>query len=259
MKVLGYDAEPVECCPICDGTGEFIMDIPDGYAVHTCKNCGCTYLNPKMTADAMEEYYRSGDYVGQFTSNGDFFERRRAMMRMLLITQFTNLDMPSRVLDVGCGNGHFLMRMRDWVRNVETVGYDLYRRPGRVHEVITDKDEITGEFDFISCIHALEHMYDPMKELEWMNSLLAEGGSIYLELPVKRKIMLEHPVTFTPEAVPFLMEHIGIGTYTSIDVPNLESVIVFGKKYKNGRESERAVADRGVPALYEAAGCEQVR
>ena len=118
---------------------------------------------------------------------------------------------------------------------METVGYDIYHDPDAIREVIHNKSEITGEFDYITCIHTLEHMYDPMAELEWMNSLLADGGMLMLELPVVNYVMLEHPVTFSVKAMPMLMEHIGIKTYTSMHVPALESCIVFGKKAeKNG-------------------------
>lgn len=240
MVMLGkWQAEEIDCCPICGGEGRFVMTAPDPSQgeiitlnVYECKKCSCAYNNPRMTKDAMNDYYQSGDYIKGFENYDDFGERRRAMVRALLISEYVNINQPKRALDVGCGHGYFLQRMRDWVRNIDTVGYDLYVHPDAVHEVITDKNEITGTFDFISCIHVLEHTYNPLGELAWMDSLLDPGGFLFLELPTKRKIMLEHPIVFSPDAVPVLMDHINIGTYTRLDVPNLESSIVFGKKSK---------------------------
>lgn len=235
MVMLGeYEAEEVECCPICKGEGAFMISNPDPsikavLSAYMCLRCGCMYLSPKMTPEAMNEYYRSGDYLRR-SKYSNFMERRRALMRMLIVLQFTNITNPKRCLDVGCANGYFLKRMQDWSRDVETVGYDLFEYPDAVHEITTDKSKIEGEFDFIACIHALEHMHDPMAELEWMNSLLAYDGVMMLELPIKRYIKVEHPVTFSPDVVPIMMEHIGIENYSQLTVPDLESCIVLAKK-----------------------------
>ena len=240
MVTLGeYAAENVECCVICGGKGEFVFNAPtphDDIAldVYSCPDCKCTYNSPRMTEDAMASFYQSGEFFNRANNTrngrGDYGERHRAVRLLFLLLQLTNIKNPTRCLDVGCSQGHFLERLKDWSFGVETVGYDLYVDPEAICEVISDKSDITGEFDFISCIHTLEHVYDPMAELEWMNSLLVDDGLLVLELPVERQIMLEHPITFSADAVPLLMEHIGIKNYTTINAPSLASCLVFAKK-----------------------------
>lgn len=200
------------------------------FHVFDCPGCECTYLSPRMTEAGMKAYYASGAYLDGFKNYSNFGERRRALTRMNVLMQFTNIQKPDRALDYGCGEGHFLMRMRDLWRDVETVGYDLHRYPNAVHDVITDKDKITGTFNMITCLHVLEHTYDPMAELSWMWDLLEKDGVLMLELPVVRKIMVEHPVTFHYNAVPLMMDKIGCENYTRMHIPAIESVIVLAVK-----------------------------
>jgi SAM-dependent methyltransferase len=240
MVALGkWDAEIVDRCTICGTRGQFVLKAPTIYDdiylnVHICPKCNCTYNSPRMTEKSMGEFYSSGVYIDNTNKNrngrGSFGERRRALRLMMILMNMTRIGEPARALDVGCSQGHFLERMKDHWFGIETVGYDLYRDPDRVHAVTVDKNLITGKFDLISCIHVLEHIYDPMAELEWMNSLLAEDGTLVLELPTVRYIMLEHPITFALDTVPVMMEHIGIENFTTMNFPELESCIVFGKK-----------------------------
>jgi len=242
VKLGKYDAEVVEYCPICRTVGEFIVkattDNKDiNFDVYICPKCNCSYNSPRMTPEAMTEYYSSGDYITRTlekrNGRGNFGERRRAlrMMAMLMWLPFKKVPSPTRALDVGCSQGHFLERMRDLWIDLETVGYDIYKDPDAVHEVVTDKDEITGEFDFISCIHVLEHIYDPIAELKWMESLLSKGGFLLLEVPTMRHIILEHPITFSLDTIPVAMEQIGIKDYSVIELPeSYASCLVVAKK-----------------------------
>jgi len=241
VKLGEYDAEIVEHCPICGTVGNFIFEAPTIHKinlnVHVCPKCNCTYNSPRMTPETMAEFYSTGDYLDKVNrtrnGKGNFGERRRALRLMMIVMNMTNLfhsKDPSRCLDVGCSQGHLLQRIRDHWYDIETVGYDLFVDPNAVHEVVSDRSKVTGKFDLIFCIHVLEHIYDPMDALEWMESLLADGGTLVLELPTKRYIMLEHPITFALDTVPVMMEHIGVEHYTTIDFPELESCIVFAKK-----------------------------
>ncbi len=260
--------EIVECCPICGTDGEYQMTAPTRQGinldVYSCPTCNVTYNSPRMTKDAMKEFYSSGEYFDGVREprriRGDFGERNRAL-RNVLVLMNSNVKRPNRCLDVGCSQGHFLARIRDWSFGVETVGYDLYNDPDAIRDVITGKSEVTGEFDLITCIHTLEHIHDPMAELEWMNSLLADDGILMLELPIVRYIMVEHPITFSMECIPVMMEHIDIGTYTTMKLKNYDSCIVFGKKgvRLDERKSNGDMADCGMPALPCAPVGQQVR
>jgi len=229
-----WTSEPVDCCPICLADGKFMVTAPvqvDDIRVseYLCNDCGVMYHNPRMTKESMDTYYNTGEYVKHNKPN-NFGERFRAMTRVTLISSFSNLPKPKRALDVGCAQGFFLERLKDWSYEVDTVGYDLFMDPNALREIVNKKSDITGTFDFISCIHVLEHMNNPLSELTWMDSLLDDGGTLFLELPIIRNVMLDHPVTFTAKSVPFLMDHISMEHFTTVEREGSEVIMVLGRK-----------------------------
>ncbi|MEQ1592328.1 MAG: class I SAM-dependent methyltransferase [Thiobacillaceae bacterium] len=96
-----------------------------------------------------------------------------------------------RMLDVGCGGGAFLCRMRKagWVvagiepdvkaaaRLVAQEGFPVYRSL----EELTQKEE--QPFDIIVLSHVIEHLPNPMHTLTLLRSLLAAGGRLLLTTP----------------------------------------------------------------------------
>ena len=92
MVTLGrWDAEIVDCCPICGREGKFVMIAPVKWDdIYSCPNCNTSYNSPRMTREVMEDFYRSGVYSrnernlrNQVYCRGrtNFGERRRALMR----------------------------------------------------------------------------------------------------------------------------------------------------------------------------------
>lgn len=96
-----------------------------------------------------------------------------------------------RLLDIGCGNGAFLARMRElgW----EVAGIE---RDGRAAEAASGKWNIpvqvaridnatveSGSFDVITMNHVLEHLSDPLRNTERMRTWLKSGGEVILTAP----------------------------------------------------------------------------
>lgn len=95
-----------------------------------------------------------------------------------------------RVLDVGCGNGHFLEEARTagWIAvgcdfdpvaaaSVRARGFDI--REGGI-EAWADAE---GQFDAITFSHVIEHVHDPVATLEQARRLLKDDGTIYIDTP----------------------------------------------------------------------------
>ena len=95
-----------------------------------------------------------------------------------------------RLLDVGCGNGRFLVlaRTKGWdvvgvdpdPKSVE-VGrsQDLDVRQGGVEAL----DPGQERFDGITLSHVIEHVHEPLTVLRMCHTLLKPGGWIWLETP----------------------------------------------------------------------------
>ncbi len=90
-----------------------------------------------------------------------------------------------RILDVGCGPGYLLHRLRE--NGYEDVtGQDPYQRwtvPG-VRIYAGDLEELPGQFDLIMLHHSLEHTPDPLRYLIELRKLSAPGGAILVRIPL---------------------------------------------------------------------------
>lgn len=95
-----------------------------------------------------------------------------------------------RLLDVGCGNGGFLMLARQAGWQVEGVDFDAgavraaRSRGLEVHHGGVDVLTGCGEsFDVITLSHVIEHVHDPMTALRRLHALLKPGGILWLDTP----------------------------------------------------------------------------
>ena len=104
------------------------------------------------------------------------------------------------VLDVGCGQGDFLLTLRrngfecvgvefdqDAVLVAREKGLNVYHADIRT---ISDyQEKLGGGFPFITLSHVLEHMTDPIKTLKEISSLLSDDGRLIIVVPNARSAM----------------------------------------------------------------------
>jgi len=94
-----------------------------------------------------------------------------------------------RLLDVGCGGGQYLAKMRDlgWqVAGVEPghSGVEAcHQQALHVQEGVLEDAHFDEGFDFIRFEHVLEHVPDPVSTLKTAKALLKPEGHIRLLLP----------------------------------------------------------------------------
>ncbi len=95
-----------------------------------------------------------------------------------------------RLLDLGCGNGAFLLRAHSAGWDVVGVDFDpkavevacsqgLDVRLGGVESL----DPSAEQFDVITLAHVIEHVHHPVQVLQACFSLLKPGGFLWLETP----------------------------------------------------------------------------
>jgi ubiquinone/menaquinone biosynthesis C-methylase UbiE len=109
---------------------------------------------------------------------------------------------PLRMLDVGCGKGLFLrdftagLRRRYSVQTIQATGVDLVRSPGdHFREVCSDFKFVQqnldgqplpfadGSFDFLSCNHVLEHIFETEKLVREFRRVLGPQGLCVISVP----------------------------------------------------------------------------
>ncbi|QDU61607.1 Ubiquinone biosynthesis O-methyltransferase [Planctomycetes bacterium Pan216] len=115
----------------------------------------------------------------------------RRRLRPLIDPRFVPVHGEGRLLDIGCGNGHYLARMRQlgW----DATGIDRSPRAiEKAHEAgetatfVTDfpgADVPAGPFDLITSWEVLEHLDRPRLALREARGLLAVDGRIMMSVP----------------------------------------------------------------------------
>ncbi len=189
-----------------------------------CGSCGCLYLDPRPTEATVHRAYsayythRAPEIPFAPTQGARRRERRRAELSRLherwgypidgaevargsalgtareLALDRSIRHMPwrrdGRLLDVGCGNGTYLLRMRHlgWTcTGVETDGASaaIARSAGlRVLETPLPRIGLAaGAMDAVTMDHVIEHLHAPVEYVRHCWRLLAPGGRLWIATP----------------------------------------------------------------------------
>lgn len=169
-------------CPLCSGERSIayprVNDPISGerFAVWTCGGCGWGVTEP--VPDEPGRYYPQAYYGGRHGVTERFCLRRR--LRWIGRTT-------GRLLDIGCGDGSFLLAARraGWdVAGIERNTGPARRAGLRVAENLEELEKQGGSpFDRITLWHSLEHIAEGPELVRKAAGLLASGGKIVIAVP----------------------------------------------------------------------------
>ena len=206
------------CCRICgNGTNnrafhvrEMMFGWKDGFEYFECADCGCVQI--AAIPDDLDKYYPTDYYAfgkPRHTGTPSVSWWRKLRNRALLGQQVPtaraikalsrapgyfswfrglNLDLDSRILDVGCGAGSLLLRMRK-AGFTRLMGLDPYIEEdidygGGLVIRKTEIASLTERFDLVMSHHSFEHMPDPRSSLATLAGLLQPNGALLVRIPV---------------------------------------------------------------------------
>ena len=167
------------------------VDVEERFPYVRCLACGTVAAHPAPTPETLRRAY-ANEYLpfGPPTLLERLFEpiARREARRVV-----TAARIDGALLDVGCGSGKFMARLRatGWagpMRGLEPDAAaagrasDLLRVPvriGGVEMLSTEPPELAA----IILRHVIEHVPEPLDTLRELRSLLAPGGVLYLGTP----------------------------------------------------------------------------
>ncbi|MGG7153641.1 class I SAM-dependent methyltransferase, partial [Clostridium neonatale] len=90
------------------------------------------------------------------------------------------------ILDFGCGNGGFIKYASNIANSINGVELEKKERDYLKAEGFNVRKGLTGlnnKFDVITLFHVLEHLKDPIYNLNYIKNFLNEDGEIIIEIP----------------------------------------------------------------------------
>jgi SAM-dependent methyltransferase len=173
-----------EACVLCGGELrpylEQVNDHISGQNFDIGKCSGCELGVTRNTPKDLSPYYR--DYYG---GRHGFTAKFRAGQRLSLVRKKIGEQGERSLLDVGCGEGTFLLaaRKQGWT----VAGTEMNPAPAQALglEVFEDLEALNGkrEFDCVTLWHSLEHMRDPMAVIRSVFPLLKSDGWLFVAVP----------------------------------------------------------------------------
>ena len=192
--------EQLNQCPICDHTElEDWLEIPDHFLsketfkVQRCKHCKALLTNPRPDEKSVVKYYKSDSYISHSNQSKSFTGFIYKLVRNYTIGKklkvIERFSFKGKLLDYGCGTGHFLSGASKAGWQVSGIEPDDTARnqvdsslSSSIHSSVDAIDE-DARFNVITLFHVLEHVHRLEETLNQLISRLDKNGVLFLALP----------------------------------------------------------------------------
>ena len=178
-----------EHCYLCGNTGHRVVFVEDGVALHRCASCGHVY----SSFDQVQHYDGYWDAGVSEVDLRFWDDAHRAVHHDFLDHHLP--ARPGRMVDVGCGLGHFVAAARARRPDWDTSGYELSAPAvawahaelgleGFVHEGrLEDSGIEPGSVDVVTMWDVIEHLSRPQPLLAAVRELLKPDGTLFVQTP----------------------------------------------------------------------------
>ncbi len=232
------EAERISC-PLCQYEHSRPLFVHGKVPHARCLQCGLLYVNPRKARNQIEAFYEEEYYTldqkkVEFASRLEFFAKAAQRIEALAGC--------GRLLDIGCGYGHFLLtcQQRGWqVTGVELGGAACTRAREAglevFHGTLAQAGYAADSFDVVTLWNVLDELAEPLAELREILRVLRPGGLVCFRVPnaafhLRAKRMLRlvrifgvrdvttfHLISLTPRTARLLLEKSG---FTAVHVEN---------------------------------------
>jgi 2-polyprenyl-3-methyl-5-hydroxy-6-metoxy-1,4-benzoquinol methylase len=202
--------ERLEKCPVC-GKTEFRNKLVvedktvshESFAIVQCEGCGFQFTNPRPNAFEIGHYYESDDYVSHNSAAAGLVNQAYRVARFFTMRRKVSLlnklaPRRGKLLDYGCGTGHFLAAAKSagWeVAGLEPSARAREEASRRVGRPIGQENLASfeaGTFDAITLWHVLEHVHSLNETLSQLIALLKPDGILLVAVPNVESLDAQH-------------------------------------------------------------------
>jgi SAM-dependent methyltransferase len=182
-------------CPLCAESHTRHRVTKGGYAVYRCPNCKLEFLHPQPDDGVLASIYGADYFLGHGSKKSE--ERTAELKRATACLYLRRLQRTfshggGRILEVGCGNGDFLLQARQGGCQVHGIEYSASAAeianqrlgPGTVQNGTLGSVAVPdGSFDAVVACDVIEHVRDPRLFLNRAHACLRPGGALFLVTP----------------------------------------------------------------------------
>ena len=166
-------------------------DLQAEYLLLRCDRCGTASTAGPPPAER-DELYETGTYQAAAVRGERLVEAVRGLYERQKLTFLSGagISPPARVVDVGAGQGRFVLAARG--RGYDAVGFEPSRRGVEIAArrgvslqaaSLGDAQLDSADAAAVSCWHVLEHLDDPAAALERIAGWLRPDGALLLGVP----------------------------------------------------------------------------
>jgi SAM-dependent methyltransferase len=201
-------------CRICDYGGgneeynarEMMYGTGESFLYFKCSRCGTLQISdipPDISKYYLPDYYSFSHegaqesglrlYLIKLRDNYGVFKKGitgRILFSLFpdyLIGIYSEFSTSSSILDVGCGTGKLIKRLKkigfENVTGIDPFISETKRFPDGLLIEKKTINEISGKWDMITYHHVFEHVADPLSELKKVYELLKNKGLCVIRVP----------------------------------------------------------------------------
>lgn len=212
--------EKYTSCPVCQGEGTYNLSSTDlmfggdkVYDYYLCQSCKIVFIHPLPDLQTIASFYpdnysiydpviktsrksrlKNAILVKYYGYNGDAPSALEALTASIA-GSFKYMDsIPfregGRMLDIGCGNGRYLLEMKNLGWQAQGVEFnDTAVKICRDHDLEVHQGDLhsasfaDNSFDLITARHLIEHVPNPAEFIAEVTRILKPGGMLNLRTP----------------------------------------------------------------------------
>lgn len=204
-------------CPVCAGSGkhdfygkDLMFNGERLFDYHHCQACGLIYQNPIPSGEEIAGFYPDSYSIYSEPAQPWFPPRALRTLRDKLgyshlevkesaferllpgeaVPEVAPFVRGGKALDIGCGNGEFLLRLQSIGWDCQGVEFNdkavgICRSHGLqvFHGDLKSAGFATESFDFVTANHLVEHVPDPHELMREIARITRPGGHVLIRTP----------------------------------------------------------------------------